>query len=60
MCEQYQIPVVDLAHESGISPYHAEQHDKYFVDGLHLNEAGHTIISYAIERAIDINHCMDI
>lgn len=52
VCEKYNIPVVDLYHESGISPYDSVQNAVYFHDGLHLSKAGHERISYLIEDAI--------
>lgn len=52
VCEKYNIPVVDLYHESGISPYDRVQNAVYFHDGLHLSNAGHERIGYLIENAI--------
>lgn len=52
VCEKYDIPVIDLYRESGISPYDKIQNEIYFLDGMHLNEQGHEKISYVIENAV--------
>lgn len=43
--KQYQIPVLNLYNELGIDPNIPEDKEKYTVDGLHFNDAGHRIIA---------------
>ena len=42
---KYQIPVLNLYNELGIDPNIPEDKEKYTVDGLHFNDAGHRIIA---------------
>lgn len=41
---EYQIPVIDLYHDSGMNPADPVLKEKYNPDGLHPNDAGHEII----------------
>jgi lysophospholipase L1-like esterase len=43
--KQYQIPVLNLYENLGIDPNKPEDKEKYTVDGLHFNDAGHHIIA---------------
>lgn len=42
---KHQIPVLNLYNELGIDPNVPEEKEKYTVDGLHFNDAGHHIIA---------------
>ncbi len=39
------IPVLDLYHELGIDPDIKEDFEKYTIDGLHPNDAGHAVVA---------------
>ena len=41
----YDIPVLDLYENLGIDPTNPEEKEKYTVDGLHFNDAGHHLIA---------------
>ncbi len=43
--KSHGIPVLDLYHTLPINPNDPEARDKYTVDGLHFNDAGHAIIA---------------
>ncbi len=43
--EKHGIPVLDLYHNLPINPNIPEHSEKYTVDGLHFNDAGHAIIA---------------
>ena len=43
--KQYRIPVLNLYEKLGIDPNIPEDKEKYTVDGLHFNDAGHRIIA---------------
>lgn len=49
VCGKYKIPVVDTCRNSLLNPYIPEIKVECFVDGLHLNEHGHEILSFIIE-----------
>lgn len=49
VCKKYKIPVIDTCRNSLLNPYISEVKAEVFVDGLHLNEHGHEILSYLIE-----------
>ena len=38
---EFDIPVLDMHEKLGIDPTDPEQYEKYTVDGLHFNDAGH-------------------
>ncbi len=39
------VPVLDLYHDLGIDPDKPEDFEKYTIDGLHPNDAGHAVIA---------------
>jgi len=41
----YDIPVLDLYENLGIDPTKPEEKEKYTVDGLHFNDAGHHVLA---------------
>lgn len=51
VAEYYSLPVLDLFASSGISPNHPDMNQKYFADGLHPNDEGHSVVANKI-----INH----
>lgn len=57
VCKKYGFFYVDLYHDCSFSPQDAVQNSAFFVDGLHLNERGHLVISYLIE--CKIRHCFE-
>ena len=50
VCAKYKIPVIDACRNSLLNPQIADVKSDCFVDGLHLNEHGHGILSYLIEN----------
>ena len=42
---QFDIPVLDLYEKLGIDPTDPAQREKYTSDGLHFNDAGHSVIA---------------
>ena len=52
VCENFKIPVVDICSNSLLNPYINNQSSLYFVDGLHLNEFGHEVLSWMLETEI--------
>ena len=50
VAEYYSLPVLDLYANSGLQPDVPEVSEAYFVDGLHPNDAGHSILAYQLER----------
>lgn len=49
VCGNYKIPVVDTCRNSLLNPYIPQIKTDCFVEGLHLNEHGHKILSYLME-----------
>lgn len=45
----YGIPILDLYTTSGFQPEFPELRQRYMPDGLHPNDAGHTIMAHKIE-----------
>ena len=52
VCSKYKIPVIDTCRNSLLNPYISEIKTECFIDGLHLNEHGHEIISFLIENEL--------
>ena len=50
VAEYYSLPVLDLYANSGMQPDIPEVSKAYFVDGLHPNDEGHSLLAYQIER----------
>lgn len=50
VAEYYSLPVLDLYANSGLQPDVPEISEAYFVDGLHPNDAGHSVLAYQLER----------
>ena len=48
VAEYYSLPVLDLFANSGISPNHPLINIKYFADGLHPNDEGHSVLANKI------------
>lgn len=46
-CALYNVPVIDLYHNSGIT---YKNYDQYTTDGFHLNEKGHRIVAGMLEE----------
>lgn len=49
----YNIPVLDLYEKLGIDPTNAEEKEKYTVDGLHFNDAGHRILAECLREFLE-------
>ena len=49
VCAKYKIPVIDACRISLLNPQIADIKTECFVDGLHLNEHGHEVLSWIIE-----------
>jgi len=50
---QFDIPVLDLYEKLGINPVNPEEKEKYTVDGLHFNDAGHHIIAARLQEFLE-------
>ncbi len=55
VAEYYSLPVLDLFSNSGISPNHPLINIKYFADGLHPNDEGHSVLADKIIRFLKNN-----
>ena len=51
--KQFSIPVLDLYHNLGLDPNIPEHCEKYTVDGLHFNDAGHAVIAQKLKEFIE-------
>lgn len=51
--EQFDIPVLDLYRNLDVDPHDPEDYNTYTIDGLHFNDAGHTIIARRLQDFID-------
>lgn len=50
---QFDIPVLNLYEKLGIDPAKPEDKEKYTVDGLHFNDAGHHIIAARLQEFLE-------
>lgn len=50
---KFDIPVLDLYEKLGINPVNPEEKEKYTVDGLHFNDAGHHIIAARLQEFLE-------
>lgn len=50
---RFDIPVLDLYEKLGIDPTKPEEKEKYTVDGLHFNDAGHHIIAARLQEFLE-------
>ena len=50
--KQFDIPVLNLYDGLGVDPHIPEHFEKYTVDGLHLNEAGHRLLAQKLTDLI--------
>lgn len=50
IARMYNIPVLDLYHESGLRPWNTDNHAKYYRDYCHLLTGGHEYISKIIQK----------
>ena len=50
---QFEIPVLDLYEKLGIDPVNPADKEKYTVDGLHFNDAGHTVIAARLQEFLE-------
>ena len=51
--KQFDIPVLDLCEKLGIDPNKPEDKEKYTVDGLHFNDAGHHILAARLQEFLE-------
>ncbi len=51
--KQFDIPVLDLCEKLGIDPNNPEDKEKYTVDGLHFNDAGHHILAARLQEFLE-------
>lgn len=51
--KQFGIPVLDLYRTLGLDPHDEEVFEKYTVDGLHFNDAGHAILAQRLKDFIE-------
>ena len=51
--KQFNIPVLDLYRTLGLDPHDEEVFQKYTVDGLHFNDAGHAILAQRLKEFIE-------
>lgn len=50
---QFEIPVLDLYKKLGIDPTKPGDKEKYTVDGLHFNDAGHHILAARLQEFLE-------
>ena len=50
---QFDIPVLDLHAKLGIDPVDPAHKEKYTVDGLHFNDAGHAVIAARLQEFLE-------
>ena len=50
---QFEIPVLDLYEKLGIDPTKPEEKEKYTIDGLHFNDAGHHILAARLQAFLE-------
>lgn len=50
----YNIPVLDLFHESNLRPWNDNNAEKYYKDHLHLNATGHQYIAQIIQNFMNL------
>lgn len=50
---RFEIPVLDLYEKLGIDPTKPEDKQKYTVDGLHFNDAGHAVIAARLQEFLE-------
>jgi lysophospholipase L1-like esterase len=48
VCADMGVPALDLQEKLGLDPNNKEDYDRYTVDGLHFNDAGHEFIANAL------------
>ena len=53
VAEYYSFPVLDLYEKRGIDPTKPEDKEKYTVDGLHFNDAGHHILAARLQEFLE-------
>ena len=51
--KQFGIPVLDLYRTLGLDPHDEEVFEKYTMDGLHFNDAGHAILAQRLKDFIE-------
>ena len=51
--KQFNIPVLDLYHNLGIDTQDQESNERYTIDGLHFNDAGHEILALRLKEFIE-------
>ena len=50
---QFEIPVLNLFEKLGIDPTKPEDKEKYTVDGLHFNDAGHHVLAARLQEFLE-------
>ena len=50
---KFDIPVLDLYEKLGIDPVKPEDKEKYTIDGLHFNDAGHHILAARLQEFLE-------
>ena len=51
--KQFSIPALDLYHNLCIDPHDPESKERYTVDGLHFNDAGHEFLALRLKEVIE-------
>ena len=51
--KQFDVNVLDLYDGLGIDPHDPEHFEKYTIDGLHFNDAGHAVLAQHLKDFID-------
>ena len=51
--KKFDIPVLDLYRTLGLDPHDEEVFEKYTVDGLHFNDAGHGVLAQRLKEFIE-------
>lgn len=53
VCDKYSIPCLDLFANSGLYPQSSAVNTAFYIDGLHLQNGGHTVIARKIQSFIE-------
>ena len=51
--KEFDVPVLDLYHDLGITPNEEEDRAKYTTDGLHFNDDGHAVIAAKLQAFLE-------
>ena len=51
--KKFDVAVLDLYHDLGIDPHNMEDFNTYTTDGLHFNDAGHSVLAEKLKAFIE-------